>query len=134
MLKLISTLLGCLCSISFATQPVSFATASADTITTIINQHVTLTGEHFAFLFNNSYLTVPYIYYFQLCAPGNGCSIRSYNILLNPHVGVNIYGFTVLDALFTRPGVYLITATTGINGGMDNITSTGTSIADVLIH
>lgn len=114
----------------------TFATASVGNqggdLRAIINQHITINGNHFAFIYNNSSIQNQYFYTFRLCVPGNGCSTRTYSIGLTPHQSINIFGQSVLNAIFYSPGLYTVTATTIVNGNSQTITGSGTNIADII--
>lgn len=114
------------------TQPQSFGTAVADTIQAMTNQQSTLTSTHYAFLFNDSFGLSVFTYYFQLCAALQGCTVKSFTVTLQPHQSLNVNWMLQLQALYPLPGLYVITATTGITGPNTNVVVNGLSNANII--
>jgi hypothetical protein len=112
--------------------PVSFGTAVADTIQAMTNQESTLTSTHYAFLFNDSFGLSVFTYYFELCAALQGCTLKTFTVTLQPHQSMNVNWMLQLQALYPLPGLYTITATTGITGPNTNVVVNGLSNANII--
>lgn len=111
----------------------SFCTATANVLDSgLINNHYTLSSNHFAFIYNDSNIQQVYIYSFKLCTLNTFCTSKSFNTALQPHIGINVYWTLNLDALYTSTGRYTITATTSITGPNTNVTAIGLSSALII--
>lgn len=130
---LIVLVLFCQNAVAINAQPQSFARATANTLDSgLINNHYTVTGNHFAFLFNDTAGQASFAYSFKLCATGNGCSTNPFSVVLQPHVSMNVNFISSLDVIYPVKGVYTITATSLISGPAVAVIATGNAPANII--